>query len=116
MSKRKSIMELLFVTFNKKDTDKVNDLIKNYTSLFSFISTFGSLDSPYDFWNFNITTQQSLAAIIPKAKTKEILSSLEAVLNLKEKHQGVAFTIPFDSASSNLVKIIEKGETKWKQQ
>ena len=115
MSKRKAIMELLFLTINKKDKEELEKIVLTYTSFCINLPTRGSLEGIESFWNLDASTQESLVAIIPKSKTKEILSRLEAVLSLKDKHQGIAFTIPFDSASTNLVKNFEKGESKWKQ-
>jgi len=116
MSKRKALMELLVVTFNKKDTQEVLDLIKKYSSLSLTFQSFGSLDNMESVWNFDIVEKCSLAAIIPVAKTKDILIQLETCLNLKERHQGIAFTVPFSSCMQLLTEKLKNGGVeKWKQ-
>ena len=103
MSKRKPLMEVLIATFNEKDKGIVSSLIKNYTNYSLSLQSFGSLDSNDSFWNFEVIQQCSLVALIPANKTKEILIQLETNLNLNEKHQGIAFTVPLDSADASLV-------------
>lgn len=114
MSARKPLMELLIVTCNEKDKQNLIDLINFYTSLTLNFASAGSLENIQSFWNFDLIEQQTLISIIPANKTKEILSKIESQLNLKEKHQGIAFTIPFDSASSGLVKLFDKEKKLWK--
>ena len=117
MNKRKAIMELLIVTFNKKDSAPALKLIKNYTQLSLIFQSFGSIENNDLIWNFDIIEQNSIIAIIPINKTNEILSQLEASLNLKTKHQGIAFTVPLNSATQFMAEKIRKGDNKkWKHQ
>lgn len=109
MSKIKSVMEILIVTSNIKDCEKVTEIIKAYSPFKLVFQSYGSRENNDLTWNFDIIEQRTVIAIIPIQKTKEILSQLEASLNLKDKHQGIAFTIPLDSATRHIADKI-KGE------
>ena len=109
MSKRKSVMELLIVTSNIKDSENVVSIVQTYSPFNLLFQSYGSRENNDIVWNFDIIEQRTIIALIPIEKTKEILSQLEASLNLKDKHQGIAFTLPLDSATRHIAEKI-KGE------
>ena len=110
MSKRKAIIELLIIFLKSEAEQQVLEVLrKNELSTVKFFSN-GLLENKNSFWNFDMVETKTIFAILPISKTKDILAELETLLVKKTRRLGIAFTLPLDSASSNLVKIFDKKE------
>lgn len=97
-------LKMLIVIGKKEKGEAINNFLKtkNIPIQFSCLGE-GTVESKLSFYlGISNTAKNITFAIIKEKQIKRLLTSLDKLLELSEKGNGVAFTIPLTSVISNL--------------
>jgi len=97
-------LKILIVISKKEKSEIINDFLKNKNVPIQFSCLAeGTVESKLSFYlGLSNTAKNITFAIVKEKSIKRLLSSLDKLIELSEKGNGVAFTIPLTSVISNL--------------
>lgn len=111
MKKVKSNMMLLAFFINEKDRSRLDDILSSYNPILKFSCKGKAMgETSGDFWGFNVVERDVVFALAEREKADDILNLAHNLLNLNERHRGLALSMPIKSASSLLFEMFNKGE------